>query len=50
MGDTVDTKKCLCSQGNWCVNTILFDWCTHRFLRVDTGYSCVRLCQEFFFS
>ena len=28
----------------------LFDWCTHGFLRVGTGFSCVRLCQEFFFS
>ena len=33
---SVDTEKSLCTQGNWCVNT--------------TGFSCVRLCQEFFFS
>ena len=45
----VDTKQSLRIQGNWCVNTTLSDWCTHRFLCVDTGFSCVRLCQEFFF-
>ena len=28
----------------------LFDWCTHRFLCVGMGFSCIRLCQEFFFS
>ena len=33
---SVDTEKSLCTQGNWCVNT--------------TGFSCVRLCQEFFLS
>ena len=27
----VDTEKSLSTQGNWCVNTTLFDWCTHRF-------------------
>ena len=46
----VDTEKSLCTQLNWYVNTTLFDWCTHRFLCVGTGFSCVRLCQEFFFS
>ena len=45
----VDTEKFLFTQGNRCVNTTLFDWCTHRFLRVETWLSCVRLCQEFFF-
>ena len=37
------TKKCqsLYTQGNWCVNTTLFDY-VH-----GTGFSCVRLCQEF---
>ena len=40
----------LCTQGNWCVNTALFDWCTYKFSCVDTGFSCVRLCQEFFLS
>ena len=43
----VDTEKSLCTQGNGCVNTF-FDWCTHRC--IDTWFSCVRLCQEFFFS
>ena len=47
---SVDTEKSLCTQGNWCVNTTLFDWYTHKFLCVDTGFSYVRLCQEFFFS
>ena len=27
----------------------IFDWRTHRFLCVGTGFSCVRMCQEFFF-
>ena len=45
----VDTEKSLCTQGNWCVNRTFFDWFTHRFLCVDTGFSCVRLYQEFFF-
>ena len=36
-GDTVYTQK-------------LFDWCTHRFLYADTGFSCVGLCQEYFFN
>ena len=44
--DCVDREKSLCTQGNWCVNTTLFDWC----LCFDTGFSCVRPCQEFFFS
>ena len=47
---SVDTEKSLCTQGNWCVNTTLFDWYTYRSLCVDTGFSCVSLCQEFFFS
>ena len=34
-------EKSLCTQGNWCVNTTLFDRCTHRFLCVDTWFSCV---------
>ena len=42
-------SRSLCTRGNWGVNTTLFDWCTHRFLCVGTGFSCVRLCQEFFF-
>ena len=46
----VDIEKSLCTQGNWCVNTTLSDWRAHRFLCVDTGFSCARLCQEFFFS
>ena len=46
----VDTEKSPCTQGNWCVNTTLSDWCTHKFLCVDTGFSCVMLCQEFLFS
>ena len=50
MGHSVDTEKSLCTQGNWCINATLFDWYTHRFLCVDKGFSCVRLCQEFFFS
>ena len=46
---SVDTEKSLCTQGNWCVKTTLIDWYTHRFLCVDAGFSCVRLCQELFF-
>ena len=42
------TQEILCVL-NWCVNTTLFDWCTCRFLCVDAGFSCVRLCQEFLF-
>ena len=38
----VDTEKSLCTQGNRCVNTTLTDWCTDRFLCVDTGFSCVK--------
>ena len=41
----MDTKS-LCTQANWCVNTTLFDWCTHMFWCVDTWFSCVRLCKE----
>ena len=47
----MDTEKSISVySGNWCANTTLFDWCTHRFLCVGTGLSCVRLCQEFVFS
>ena len=48
MGDTVWTQKslCMCTQGNGCVNTTLCHWCTHRFLCVDTGLSCVRACSH----
>ena len=41
-------SQSLCTQGNWCVNTTLFDLCTRSFLCVGTGFSSVRLCQEFF--
>ena len=27
----MDAEKSLCTQGNGCVNTTFFDWCTHRF-------------------
>ena len=26
----LDTEKSVCTEGNGCVNTTLFDWCTHR--------------------
>ena len=44
----VDTEKSLCTQGNGCVNTTLFDWCIQRFCALIHGFFCVRLCQEFF--
>ena len=34
----VDTEKSLCTQGNGCVNTTLFDWCTHRFRALIHGF------------
>ena len=52
----VNTVKSLCTQGNRCVDTTLFDWlelsCVHIGFCVlpDTGFSCVSLCQEFFSS
>ena len=37
MEDTcVDTEKSLCKNG--CVNTALFDWCTHRFCALIHGF------------
>ena len=41
----VDTEKSLCTQGNGCVNTTLFDWCTHRFCALIHGFlveGCVK--------
>ena len=34
----VDTEKSLCTQTNGCVNTTLFDWCTHRFCALIYGF------------
>ena len=34
----VDTEKSLCTQENGCVNTTLFDWCTHRFCALIHGF------------
>ena len=44
-------SRSLSTQGNWCANTTLFDWCTHRFLCVGTGFSCViyRVSQKMYF-
>ena len=50
MGHTLWTQKSLCVLKEIGVNTTLFDWYTHRYLCVNAGFSCVRLCQEFFFS
>ena len=44
----VDTEKSLCTQGNWCLNTTLFDLCTHRFLCVYKGFSCVKTASRAF--
>ena len=47
----VDTEKSLCTQGNGCVNTT-----QHCLIGVHIGFvhwymfSCIRLCQELFFS
>ena len=41
----MDTEKYLCTQGNGCVNTTLFDWCTHRFCALIHGFlaqGCVK--------
>ena len=41
----VDTEKSLCTQGNGCVNTTLFDWCTHMFCALIHGFlvqGCVK--------
>ena len=41
----MDTEKSLCTQGNGCVNTTLFDWCTHRFCALIHGFlvsGCVK--------
>ena len=37
MEDTVWTQKSLCVK-NGCVNTALFDWCTHRFCALIHGF------------
>ena len=38
----VDTEKSLCTQGNGCVNTTLFDWCTDRFCALIHGFLCLK--------
>ena len=43
---SVNTES-LCVLKETGVNTTLFDWYTHRYLCVNAGFSCVRLCQEF---